>query len=489
VVPDNLRFGGGVSGTFLNPAVAVILLLTGVLICLLPQRKVLIPFLLTAFLIPADQIIVVAGLHFSVLRVLIFFGMIRIFLLKGRGQWNIFSGGMNKVDKAMVALSIASAVAGILLFRNGQAFVFELGEIYTAFGSYFLLRCLVRDQDDVIRLIRTFAVIVVMLGGVMVFEHLAGGRNPYALLAGAKARYFAMDLGRDGKIRATASFGTPILAGIFGAVSLPLFVGLWLVDKKRRLVAVVGMAGATVMTVASHSSTPVMGYMACLLGLCIWPIRRMTRAIRWGIVITLVALQMVMKSPVYGLITRIDISGSSYHRFALIDQTVRHFWDWWLLGTKSNVDWGWDMWDTSNQFVLSAISGGLLGLILFIAIIVFGFKSLGRAREAAAEKKQKLFLWAIGAALLAYTISFFGISLWDQSIVEWYALLAIIAAVAVPRTQAQLAEEPVSTVLYRGMAAKIQPAYSVRSDPRLLGDKSLRSDREPPLHRRHKKEF
>src|SRR5258708_26374392 len=120
----------------------------------------------------------------------------------------------------------------------------------------------------------------------------------------------------------------------------------------------------------------------------------MTRAIRWGIVITLVALQMVMKSPVYGLITRIDISGSSYHGFGLIDQSARHFWDWWLLGTKSNVDWGWDMWDTSNQYVLSAISGGLLGLILFIAIIVFGFKSLGRAREAAAEKKQKLFLWA-----------------------------------------------------------------------------------------------
>jgi hypothetical protein len=337
-------------------------------------------------------------------------------------------------------------------------------------------------------LIRTFAVIVVALGGVMVFEHLAGGRNPYALLGGAKAAYFSMDLDRDGKIRATASFGTPILAGIFGAVSLPLFVGLWLTDKKRRLIAVIGIAGATVMTVASHSSTPLMGYMACLMGLCIWPIRKMTRAIRWGIVFSLVALQMVMKAPVYNLITRIDISGSSYHRYALIDQTVRHFWDWWLIGTRSNVSWGWDMWDTSNQYVAHAINGGLLSLIFFIAIIVYGFKNLARAREAATEKKQQLFLWAIGAALLAYTISFFGICLWDQSIVEWYALLAIIAAVSVPQAQTQLAQERLRTVLNRGMAAKIQPAYSARSLTPLVSDRPLRKW-ELTLHRRHKKEL
>jgi hypothetical protein len=34
-------------------------------------------------------------------------------------------------------------------------------------------------------------------------------------------------------------------------------------------------------------------------------------------------------------------------------------------------------------------------------------------------------------------MSFFGISLWDQSIVGWYALLAFIGAVAVPIAQQQ----------------------------------------------------
>jgi O-antigen ligase len=91
------------------------------------------------------------------------------------------------------------------------------------------------------------------------------------------------------------------------------------------------------------------------------------------------------------------------------------------------------MWDTANQYVVTAINGGLLGLIILIAIIVFGFKYLARARNATPDKKQALFFWALGSAFFAYTVSFFGISLWDQSVVLWYALLAFIGAVAAPQ--------------------------------------------------------
>jgi hypothetical protein len=487
VIPENLRFGGGVSGTVFNPAVAVILVLAGVLMCILPHKKAIVPFLITSILIPGDQILVVGGLHFNPLRILILFGLIRIFIIKGRGEWNVFSGGLNRVDKSMILLTVTCAVAGILLFRNTRATVFQFGELYTAFGAYFLLRCLIRGYEDVVRVIRVFALIVVMLGGVMIFEQLSGS-NPYALLGGARAQYFATNMARDGRIRATASFGTPILAGTFGAVSLPLFVGLWLSDKKQRQIAILGMLGATVMTAASMSSTPAIGYMVGVMGLCLWPIRGTMRVIRWGIVLMLVALQMVMKAPVYHLVTRIDISGSSYHRYALIDQCVRHFSDWWLIGTKSNGDWGWDMWDTANQYVATAVSGGLLSLILLVAIIVYGFKYLGKARQAATDKKQMLFFWALGSALFAQTLSFLGISLWDQSVLGWYALLAFIGAVAVP--QARAAKGQIDNAVDQGIAtADIQPAYLGWRDRQLGDRKSMRDDRPVSLHRRHAREF
>ncbi len=434
MVPEHLRFGGGVSATVFNPAVAVVLIFAGVLMWVLPQKKVIVPFLLAFILIPYDQILVVAGLHFPSLRILILFGMIRIFFLKGRGQWNLFSGGLNGVDKALILLTVVSAVAGVLLFQTSQAFAYQLGEAYAALGTYFLLRCLVRDHDDVIRVIRVLSFIVIVLAGVMVFEQLSRGWNPYALLGGARAGAFAADMGRDGHVRAMGSFSQPILAGTFAAVVLPLFLGLWVTERRHRLSATIGVIGAMVMVLASNSSTPLIGLLAGIMGLFLWPVRNMTRIIRWGIASVLVSLQLVMKAPVYNLITRFDISGSSYHRYELIDQSVRHFWEWWLIGTNNNINWGWDMWDLANQYVQTAMNGGLLGLIFFIAIIVYGFKYLGRARRATSDKKQAIFFWALGAALLAYTVAFFGISLWDQSVVLWYALLASIAAVAAPQS-------------------------------------------------------
>jgi hypothetical protein len=479
VEPQNLRFGGGVSSTVFNPAVAAIVILVAVLMCCLPRKKMVVPFLLASILIPLDQILVLAGLHFPVLRILVLVGMIRIFFIKGRGRWNVFSGGLNNVDKSVILLSVVTASAGVLLFKSTQALIYQLGNLYTAFGIYFLLRCLIRDREDVVRVIRVFALMVVVLGSLMVFEHFAGW-DPYALLGGARAWLFANDTARDGRIRATASFGTPILAGMFGAVLLPLFIDLWRNDRKQRAVAALGILGASVMVVASTSSTPLMGCAAGVGLLFLWPMRSLMRLVRWSLVGVLIALQIVMKAPVYHLITRVDISGSSYHRYALIHETVIHFWQWWLIGTNQNGNWGWDMWDTANQYVGAAITGGLLALILLIAILAYGFKYLGRARLAAADKREAQFFWALTSTLFAYAVSFVGVSLWDQSIVAWYALLAIIGAVAVPQL-AKAARQQAVTTLNPAMAAAAPASFRWWEQP-------ARQDAYPSL-RRHTNKF
>jgi hypothetical protein len=163
-------------------------------------------------------------------------------------------------------------------------------------------------------------------------------------------------------------FAHSILAGTFGATILPLFVLLWQQGSKNRLIAIVGMVSATVITLASNSSTPVLAYAGGVLALSMWPMRNWTRAIRWAVVITVVCLHIVMKAPVWHLIARIDVSGqsSSYHRFMLVDQCIRHFSDWWLIGVKSTFEWGWDMWDTANQYVSICEYSGLIPFILFL---------------------------------------------------------------------------------------------------------------------------
>jgi len=451
--PENLRFGGGVSQTIFNPFVAVVVVIAGLLIWLLPRNKVIVPFLVVSILIPIDQVVLVGIFHFSVLRILIFFGLIRVLCAKASSKSEIFSGGMNGIDTVVILLSIFTAVSGALLWRESQAVIYQLGDLYTALGLYFLLRFLVRDQEDVRRTIRVFAYIAAAVASLMVYEQATGQNLVYALLKGARASLLGSAMERDDRFRAAASFGHPILAGTFGAILLPLFFGLWWKYKQDRKYALLGMISATVISIAANSSTPLLGYIGGLIALCFWPLRKLMRPIRWGIVLTLVSLHLAMKAPVWHLISRIDLAGgsSSYHRYQLVNQCILHFKDWWLFGVKSTGEWGWDMWDTANQYVSTADHSGLLPLILFLAVFAYGFKYLGGARKAVEQdKKSALFLWSLGAALFANAVSFFGISYWDQTIVAWYALLAMIAAAALGAP-----EESTATVLTQEVPARL----------------------------------
>ena len=91
------------------------------------------------------------------------------------------------------------------------------------------------------------------------------------------------------------------------------------------------------------------------------------------------------------------------------------------------------MWDMANQYVNVGQNTGLLSLIFFLATIVYCFKYLGNARKAVGnDSKQAWFLWLLGVALFSNLVAFFGISYYDQISIYWYALLAMIVAVAAP---------------------------------------------------------
>ena len=430
---QGLQFGGGVSQSIVSPIALLIVFIAGVMICVSPRRKALVAFLVASILIPMDQVLLLGPLHFPMIRVLIIFGVVRMFRARTSPKFEIFSGGMNGIDKAFILLTIVTMVDGILLWRQFGEVIFQLGNLYTAFGAYFLLRFLIRDIDDIKQALRAFACVAGIAAVIMIGEQATGRNFLYVLLGGARASVFESVISRDDHLRANACFGHPILAGTFGGILLPMFVGLWATDKRERKYAALGVAASVVMAFAAASSTALSGFLGGLLALCFWPLRRSMRVVRWSIATVLVSLHVIMKAPVWHLVSRIDLTGSSsgYHRYQLIDQCIRHFWDWAVIGTKDFGNWGWDMWDLSNQYVAAADTTGLVPLLLFLAIIVLGFKYVGGARRSCAgDRKEEMFIWGVGASMFANVVAFFGISYFDQTIIAWYALLAMISAMA-----------------------------------------------------------
>lgn len=420
------RFGGAATG-FVHPVIAIAVLIACVLILTVPRRRILAPLLGAAILVPMDQVLVIGGLHFQMIRVLILVGWIRV-LMSGRGPADPTSPRprWNPIDTALVICVVLGAIDIILLWQSTAAAQNQLGTVYMDLGLYFLLRALVQSEADILYGIRILAWISAFVAVVMIIEQVTR-TNPYVYIwANASPDTSVME--RDGKFRAMACFAHPLLAGTFGAICFPLFLALWHKDSKARRLSIIGMCSSVAIVWAANSSTPLLALVASILATFLWPIRRSMRILRWGIVITLISLHLSMKAPVWALIGRVDVTGSSssYHRYQLVDQFIRHFSDWWLFGTKDNASWGWDMWDLANQYVAVGETSGLFPFIAFVAIIVYGFKMLGNACRRAAGRVSERFLWTLGIAMFANVVAFFGISYHDQTIAVWYLFLAMI---------------------------------------------------------------
>lgn len=407
--------------TLINSVGLCFTLFMGLLILLLPRRYALVPLIILTCYMTMGQRVIIATLDFTMLRIVILFGWVRIAV---RGEFRGIR--FNVVDKLLLLWVLVSMITYTLLWQTPEAFINRLGLAYNAAGLYFLFRFLLRDFEDVERAVRIFALVLVPVAGSMLIEKTTGV-NSFAFFGGVSE----LTMVRDGFLRCQGPFGHPILAGTFGATLFPLFVGLWMQGRPNRLRGAVGILSSTIIVITSASSTPFVTYFAAIVALCFWLFRNHMRSVRWGLLFMFIALNLAMKAPVWFIITRVKVfSGSTaYHRAILIDQAIANLGDWWLLGTKSTAHWGYHLTDITNQFIRVGVDGGLPALFLFVWLVVFCFATLGRAmREPeGSSRREQLLLWSMGSALFTHVTAFFGVSYWDQIIVVWYLLLAMIA--------------------------------------------------------------
>jgi hypothetical protein len=420
--PENLRFGGGSAESAIHPLVVFYLLIAIVLILILPRGKAIAPFLLAFFTIPIGQVLVLGGFHFTVLRVLILAGLAR-WLTFRKSSGGKYPGGFNALDWAVVLWSVSAVVAFWLEFMEKQAFVNGMGALLDTLGGYLVVRSLIPDGEAMLRTFKTLAVICAILGLAMINEQISH-INVFGLLGGIPLEVAV----RDGHVRSGGTLGY-LWAGAFAGVLIPLFLWLWK-ERKSRVAALAGLTGAMAMVITSYSSTSWLALMGSLVGLAFWPLRQRMRLIRWGLVTMIVGLHMVMKAPVWALIARIDLTGSSSgdQRYLLVDMTIRNFSKWWLLGSKDYTTWAWGSWDLCNQFVAVALTGGLLALICYVGIFVRGFAALGTTRKLVdGDRGQEWLLWCLGSSLLATVVAHFGINYMAQLIMGFFTLVVCIS--------------------------------------------------------------
>lgn len=389
------------------------------------------------------QALIIVGLHFYLIRILIFFGLIRIFIRR-----EILSIKLTSIDKILIVWLMVSSFLYVLLSGTNVAIIERLGGVYNTLGIYFIVRALVRDLDDIVLTVKMLGIIIIPLAVLFAVEYTTG-KNPFSMFGGVP-EFTGI---REGRLRCQGPFRHPILAGTFGATAMPLFVGLWFHSKHNRLLAKSAFAASTFIVIASSSSGPLLAYLTIIVGLICWSFKSHMRAIRWGIVVLLLALHAYMKAPVWFLISRLGdlVGGGGWYRSALIDAAIRHFDEWWLIGAGYTAHWmptglsiDPNAADITNQFIAQGVNGGLLSMILFIWLIVKCFKAIGSAVhiETRFSSPERFMIWSLGCTVLGHVASFFSVSYFDQIIIFWYMIIAMIAALVYDRKVEAYESEP-----------------------------------------------
>jgi hypothetical protein len=390
---------------------------------LLPRRYAIVPLLLGILLIPSGQNLYALGSHFFTFRIIVLAILART--ISSRAPSGRFlAGGFRLMDGLFLTWALDRAICSILL-DGTPAVINACGFLIDTVGGYFVFRTLIRDVKDVQRVVSVLAVVSIT-ATVFMLNELRTGHNVLFLLGGIEQDTEI----RNGRIRAEAFFQHAILAGAFGATSLPLFLWLWTTGKRKSL-ALAGSVSSLLMVFASASSTPIGAFLGCILALGSWPLRKRMRVVRWSLLGSIMLLALIMKAPVWYLFARIDFVGGSTgdDRAWLFDQCWKHIGEWWLIGTHNNVNWFWDTFDVCNQYVFEAVSGGLLGLAAFIAMISVSFRTIGQARRMVSGSIKKEWLcWLLGVSLFTHLTAFIGASYFDQSRFVWFAFFAIVIA-------------------------------------------------------------
>lgn len=417
----------------MTPA-AIAILICLILVVLFGSRNLAATAMLAGVLyLTQAQRIEVGGLHFFAFRFIEIAGSVRCI---AKGEFGRIR--FNDIDKGFMGFQIALLIITLVrLFIHPSSIespAFRMAYFFDGMTSYFIFRALLADPQSFRNFFEKSAYVILPFAILMVLESKTGG-NLFSFMGGTTPGI------RHGHYRALLTFGSSNTAGSFGAGLFPLFV-VFVMAYGRRAWNIIGAVACVMITMASHSGGPMAGFAAGILALFFWRVRRHMRMVRWGIVISAVFLQLIMKAPIWFALAHLSeiTGGHGWDRAALIDKFVHHFHNWWLMGMPLENTANWAATrepngavDVVNGYVKIGIAGGLISLILFIQVLVRCFRSLGASMHLIRSKGgvhmlEELLLWGLGCSLFCHVVNIIGVSYFDQSRVIWYMTLAVISS-------------------------------------------------------------
>ena len=375
---------------------------------------------IACFISPAQRFAFLT-LDFDFLRAIVIMLIFRAMIL---GEFT--NTRFRLIDFCVVAMAVVIVLCTTMRDGASQS-IGAMGSAVDTIGVYMVGRTLIRDFDDLKSL---------MLGGaiasvpVMIFftvEQMTQW-NFFSLLGGVPETTFI----RDGNLRAQGAFTHPIIAGMFWSTFAAMFIGV-IMSRRRNLTSVIcgwfGTICSFVIVLMTNSSTPLAGFMVTIGAWCCFPFRMHLKLIRWVVLSGIAFIHLVHPTGFHAFVfTNFSfVSGSTgRHRYVLIDGAIDNFADWALIGSRTKYNRTFN--DITCDYVMTAVNGGLLALILELVIIGLAFGAVGRAIKAARNPEEVYLAYGVGCAVLTVTVMAIAVAVFGQAIVPFYLTFGIAAS-------------------------------------------------------------
>jgi hypothetical protein len=397
------------------------------------KRWALMAFIAGVLFLTQAQQVEMAGFNMYAVRFVELAGFARV-----TARRELTLSQLNSLDRTLILLYVYTV--SVFVLRSSDERVYQIGTAVDALLSYFAFRALIDDRESFRWALRVLALVLIPYTILVVVETVTS-YNPFSAIGGVELERAGDRWFRDGRLRATGSFGHPSLMGTLGGSFLPLYIGLWLYGKERA-VASLGVILCIVIVWASNSGGPATCAVAAGVGWMLWGMRDNMHWVRYGFVFLVALLAALMKAPVWYLLARLSSvsGGDGWHRAALLDVAFQNVDKWWLAGMPlldtstwlpyTNTNTG--AVDMTNHFLVFGITAGVGAILLMVTLIVRAFGRVGMAvatvRDAAKDERQMQYIyWGLGVTVWVHVANWFSITYWDQIHVVWFMHLAMIS--------------------------------------------------------------
>jgi len=391
------------------------------------KRVAALALLSIALFVTQGEFLNISGIHMPAVRFVSVIAFLRCIFKK-----ELFAVKLVSFDKWL--LIFFSTFEIVTNFRSGNFDTYLFGSFVDALIVYFSFRALFSPSEDLFFFVKGAAVLLVPIAFLMLIEANTG-TNYFSAMGGV----LETPILRDGHYRCQGPFRHAIMAGSVGASFLSLFGGL-LFYAPCRLWGAIGVGASIAIVGTSHSSGPLLAALVGVIGWCTWKFRFNMRPVRWSLVGLLIALQLAMNAPVWFIFDRLSgyIGGDGWHRSNLIDQFIKHFANWWLIGMpiEETGDWAatrmpWGGVDVTNYYISIGLGGGLITLIIYLLLLRRFSRMAGNAldvlRSNKTSEQRGTLLLVFGATCMIWShlVNLSGVIYWDQTYLVWYLHLAL----------------------------------------------------------------